>query len=70
MRYRCHIVLGGPRAILEKLRARIDTESPVVDRPARASLDLVLMSDTAEYEAVCGDARAVVLCPQGGGVRA
>lgn len=53
MRYRCFICLGGPRPALEKLRARIDAKPSVIDRPARASLDLVLMSDSEDYEAVC-----------------
>ncbi len=48
MSYGCFIILGGPRPILERLKAEIRAKQPVIDRPARASLDLVLMDDTAE----------------------
>lgn len=52
MNYRYHLILGGPRPILEQLKGEIRAKPPVVDRPAKASLDLVLMGNTPEFETV------------------
>lgn len=48
MAHRCHIVLGGPREVLERLREEIKAKSRVEDTVASATLRVVAMSGSAE----------------------